>query len=153
MDNQRGFTLIELICCIALLGILSFIAVPGIMESIDKWILDSTAKEIVEDIRWAQHLAITGHMDYYFDVNISNSYYRIKSRFRNEPTIKRVNFNPNIIDIVCNFESHGVYKRLSFSPTGIPSRTGTIDLKSKRGREATITVAVGTGRVMIKHDK
>lgn len=150
MDDHRGFTLIELMCFIAVLAILSLIAVPEVMGSIDKWILDSTARQIAEDIRWTQHLAITGCISHNFDLNISNRSYRIRSAILSDPTIKTVEFNPNIASISSTFKSQGNYKRLSFSSTGIPAQTGSIVLTSKKDKEVTITVAVGTGRVAIK---
>jgi len=148
--NGKGVTLIELLCIIAILGVLSAIAIPEIVSTIDKWVLDSTAKEIVEDIRWTQHLATTKGIYHHFEVNLKENLYRIRSIALRDPTIKRVEFNPNISEITCTFKSEGDFKRLTFSPTGIPSQTGSITLTSKKGNELTITVAVGTGRVEIK---
>ncbi|NLI60867.1 MAG: prepilin-type N-terminal cleavage/methylation domain-containing protein [Clostridiales bacterium] len=150
MYNGKGVTLIELLCIIAILGVLSAIAIPEIVSTIDKWVLDSTAKEIVEDIRWTQHLATTKGIYHHFEVNLKENLYRIRSIALRDPTIKRVEFNPNISEITCTFKSEGDFKRLTFSPTGIPSQTGSITLTSKKGNELTITVAVGTGRVEIK---
>lgn len=150
MYNGKGVTLIELLCIIAILGVLSAIAIPEIVSTIDKWVLDSTAKEIVEDIRWTQHLATTKGIYHHFEVNLKENLYRIRSTALRDPTIKRVEFNPNISEITCTFKSEGDFKRLTFSPTGIPSQTGSITLTSKKGNELTITVAVGTGRVEIK---
>lgn len=151
MIEEKGLTLIELICAIAILGILLVVAVPSITDSIDKWILESTARQIVEDIRWTQHLAITKGVTHNFDLNITNRSYRIRSAVIQEPTIKSVKFNSTIANISSSFRNHGSYKRLSFATTGNPSQTGSIVLTSKKGRELTITVAVGTGRVTIKH--
>lgn len=150
MANQKGFTLIELMCLIAVLAILTFIAIPDIIGTIDKWILDSTARQIVEDIRWTQNLAITECSSYNFDINTSNRTYRIRSAIIGNPTIKTVEFNPCIISISSNFKNQDNYRRLSFSSTGIPSQTGSIVLTSRKGNQVTITVAVGTGRVAIK---
>ncbi len=130
--------------------ILSFIAIPKVLKTIDKWILDSTAREMVEDLRWAQHLALTESVSHNFDIFIKDRYYRIKSILSREPTIKTVTINPCISSINTSLESYGSYYRLTFSATGIPSRTGTITLTSKKGNEKTITIAVGTGRVEIK---
>ena len=85
-----------------------------------------------------------------FDLNISDRTYRIRSAAVFEPTIKTVKFNAAISNISSTFKNHGSYKRLSFATTGNPSQTGSIILKTKKDRELTITVAVGTGRVTIK---
>jgi prepilin-type N-terminal cleavage/methylation domain-containing protein len=150
LGHLKGFTLIELICVIAILGILAFIAIPTITTSLDKWVLESTAKQIMEDIRWTQHLAITNAISHYFELDIDNRFYRIKSIALREPTKKTIEFSPNIASISSTLKTEGKYKRLTYSATGIPTQTGSIVLKSKKGKEKTITIAVGTGRVTIK---
>jgi len=151
MKEEQGLTLIELICTITVLGMLLVVAVPSITDLIDKWVLESTAREIVEDIRWTQYLAITKGVTHNFDLNVANRSYRVRSALLQEPTIKSVKFKSTITNITSTFRNHGSYKRLSFATTGNPSQTGSIILTSKKGREITITVAVGTGRVIIKY--
>lgn len=113
MIKEKGLTLIELICAISILGILLVIAVPITTDLIDKWILESTAREIVEDIRWTQHLAITKEISHNFDLNISNRSYRIRSANIQESIIKSVKFSSAISNISSTFKNHGTYKRLS----------------------------------------
>lgn len=148
MLNKKGFTLIELICAIALLGVLLFIAVPEIKSTRNKWVVDSIAKQIVQDIRWTQHLARTEGAHYDFDVNTGEGTYRIRS-LGDQENIKNVELSSAITSITTSFQNKGIYDRLSFTPTGIPSQTGTIYLITADERELKITVAVGTGRVVI----
>ncbi|HZJ57328.1 MAG TPA: type II secretion system protein [Clostridia bacterium] len=149
MKSSRGFTLIELICVIAILGILAFIAIPAITDTLDKWTLDSTAQQIMEDIRLAQHLTITNAISHYFELDTKNRFYRIKSIAMRDPTIKTIEFSPSIASISSTLKNEGNLKRLTFAATGIPGQTGSIVLRTKKGKEKTITIAVGTGRVAI----
>lgn len=150
MDNQKGFTLIELLSILIVMGILLAIVVPEIKTTREKWILDSTAREIAEDIRWAQHLAITECMNHNFDLDTANRSYRIRSILSNKPTVKSVNINSSITNISSTFKKEGNYHRLSFAPNGNPAQVGSIYLTSKSGKSLTITVVVSTGRVVIK---
>ena len=57
--DPSGMTLVELAITIVILGILSAIAVPGILGSIHRRGLDGASRQLTEDIRLAQSNAIT----------------------------------------------------------------------------------------------
>ena len=71
MAGSKGFTLVELMATIFLLSILLLIAAPNIIMISQKWILETTAREMVEDIRWTQHLAIVEGQSYNFEIHLS----------------------------------------------------------------------------------
>ncbi|HAS18325.1 MAG TPA: type II secretion system protein GspH, partial [Nitrospiraceae bacterium] len=56
--KDNGFTLIELILVILILGIIAGVAVPSIRGIMDETLLDEAAQEVVNALRYARNLAI-----------------------------------------------------------------------------------------------
>jgi prepilin-type N-terminal cleavage/methylation domain-containing protein len=153
--NRKGFTVIELVLVISMVSILLLIARPSIQKPLERSILESEAQKIAGDIRLTQQLAYTQGRDYHFEIDIMEKYYKIRSSNPFEPSVKRETIDGRIKTIECNFArvhsgSYTYYKRLTYTPTGIPSQTGTIELKMNSGIKKTIRVAVATGRVVIR---
>lgn len=153
MKNSKGFSLIELLCTISILGILTLITVPLISGIIDKWVLNSSVNEIAGDIRWVQNLAITEATPYIFELDIKNALYKVRGTDARKAPLKTVKFDDKIDKITSTLKTEGNFKRLTYTPTGIPSQTGSIILTSKKGEKLKITIAVGTGRVAIVNEK
>lgn len=152
MAGSKGFTLVELMATIFLLSILLLIAAPNIIMISQKWILETTAREMVEDIRWTQHLAIVEGQSYNFEIHLSEKYYLIRPARSKEVHRKKVKLNPNIVRVTSTLANNGQffdYKVLTYSETGNPSQTGRIVLESRDGNSVTITIAVGSGRAKI----
>jgi len=76
MQSKRGFTLLELIILIVILGFAVLIAVPNIDSYLDARIY-SCAQKISSDIRYTQYLSIAEHKSYGVVFNASNNYYQV----------------------------------------------------------------------------
>ena len=72
MNDQRGTTLIETAIMIAVLGILSMMAMPTIATSIQTLRLNNAAQKLAMDIRYVRSLALSHHGTYGVDFDLNN---------------------------------------------------------------------------------
>ena len=153
--SSKGFTLIELICVLAILGIILAIALPRTSFVLDNIILDMTAREIVSQIKHTQQRAIDYKLVHYFDLDAKNKNYTVRDWYNKPLFSQKGELNSGIKSITANLPSLGssgdksrIY-RLQYGIDGIPTQTGTITITNKAGKQKKITIAVGTGRVKI----
>ncbi|MCX5851806.1 MAG: GspH/FimT family pseudopilin [Deltaproteobacteria bacterium] len=59
MQNKRGFTLIELIVVVMLVGIIMMIALPGLQTWMAKSRLNGAARQIMADLTYARMTAVS----------------------------------------------------------------------------------------------
>lgn len=147
-----GFTLLELITVLFILGILSILVLPGMGQFTDGIIVRSAAYALANDIRRAQNLALQEGRGYRIDLYTRDFYYLLRADSATSTPVKRVEFSPRILEIRANFQTgspaHGIHA-VRYRSTGTPSQAGTITLKTRTGRAISLTVEVATGRVRV----
>jgi len=150
IKKDKGYTLIELLATIALLGILLSIAVPVARRSYENWTFQAMAEMMVQDIREAQNLSITTGDDHQFQLNVQSKYYLIKHYDNRIPTLKRVELDSYLASITSNlYKPSSYYYVLSYNCMGVPNQPGSIYLTSKSGKKVRITIEFVTGRVRL----
>ena len=79
LNKLKGFTLIELLTVIAVMGILTAVAVPSYAVIKQHSVLDSAAQEVVSALKTAQNMAMTaqGGEDYFNVTFITKNQYKI----------------------------------------------------------------------------
>lgn len=75
--SSSGYSLIELIVVLVLIGLLTAIITPFIVSTLDKTRLKTSAKEISTSFRYARSNAITHKKPYYFYIDLDHSAYWI----------------------------------------------------------------------------
>ena len=153
--KSSGFTLIEVLLVILMLGILASLAIPDLLQFSDRWVLRSTARQIANDIRRVQRISVQECDPCHFELHTGEFYYLIRRGNLLLDPIKKVSLDPRISEISSTLYSPNYggewkdYRILKFSPLGSPNQAGSILLKTKHGNPIRITVQVATGRVRI----
>lgn len=155
MKQNRGFTAIELILVIVILGILAAVAYPR-FQAAPGFRVSAAAQAIAADIRYAQSQAVSTQYNYkvYFYAG-SNSYsvYQV-NRSSGAETIKNHPFKAGNYTVALATEYSGAAigsdYTVEFNYLGAPITGGGSSVTVSGGGESkTITVQANIGRVTI----
>jgi prepilin-type N-terminal cleavage/methylation domain-containing protein len=75
----KGFTAIEVVVAITIVGLLAVMARPQVMSKLQNFKLNAAAVKMLSDIRYARELALSRHSTYGIEVNAASNYYQIFS--------------------------------------------------------------------------
>jgi len=151
MRCKRGFTLVELIVSVAVLSFLAFVIAPGFQAPLGEAMLNATARQIAQDLRRTQQLAVTNGESYRFEIHVANKVYNVRPKNPLKSALFTVRINRPITSVTSNFmDIGGGWRGITYTPTGIPGQTGEIVITDSRGRGRAIVVAVATGRAEVR---
>jgi MSHA pilin protein MshC len=131
LDNCRGFTLVELIMVVVLIGILAVSVVPRFMDT-SAISLQGGAALVAADIRYSQELAMSTHSPKTITFTTNDTFYTVNSQTMNLPS--RVSISSGAT--------------FTFNSLGEPTAGGGSSVQIIAGGSTkTITVESYTGRV------
>ena len=147
--NKRGYTLIELIVVIALIGIVLSVAIPSFT------IMSRTAekKELMEfkrDLIFTRNSAVMDNQVYYFKINDVENQYTI---FKNTKEGKSIIIKKKKLVNGIILKTNNLSNEVAFYPTGSPNKAGTIELSNKKGEKIYITITPATGKISLKFNE
>ena len=131
-----GFTLIEMVMVLAIIGLIALVSLPVYQRIKPGLTLNSQARDIVSDLRYAQQLSVTEQINYsvIFDQAL-NKYMIVNSA--SGATLKSQNINPMIsINSITGLTADTV----TFNVTGAALESGDIILTSSNGNTKTIAI-------------
>lgn len=150
--NESGFTLMELILVVAVMGIIAAIAIPVFMGFLPGMRLNGAARQVMGDLMDARMEAVKQNHEYkvFF---LNNHEYKILDDNDSDgiddggaETSRTVDIQDNYSDVTFSSTGNPI-----FTPKGIiqsPSDTATITIQNSAGGCKKVKVAI-TGRVKI----
>ncbi len=140
--NDKGFTLIEVLITLSMLGIISLISISVPNEIHDKFLLKSTAAEIKSALELSQQLSLDESREY--AVELLNDEYRVRE-FRVGGKIvlfKKLDINISVYK--------GSQNRIYYTRDGT-TNYGKFILINDKDQKITIDTLIGTGKVRISN--
>jgi len=155
--NGKGFTLVELLVIIAILGVITMIALPDVVGTIlPAYRLKGATSDIMTDMRYARMRAASLNKEYRITFTVGSEEYQIEqgnlssgsTSWTQEGIVRSFADTDNSyyhtgIDIV-SVTSNPVY----FKPTGTMTAT-TITLQNEKGKTVEITSSIA-GRIKVE---
>ncbi|OGW72673.1 MAG: hypothetical protein A2Y02_03005 [Omnitrophica bacterium GWA2_52_12] len=77
--SARGFTLMEMVAVLFVLGLIAGLSLPNIYSAIQNFRLNSAARKMTADIRYAREMALSRHGTYGITVSADTNTYSIFS--------------------------------------------------------------------------
>lgn len=142
--GQRGVTLLEVIICIGIVGIIAGGGMLTLGSSLANQELVSSSLQLTADIRWLQQISMNGGSEVSYLLLFQHAapygYYVTA----NSQTVKRVSFPASV-------RLSGSYSPIGFSPSGAPViGAQSIGLQSSKLKTwKYVILAPVTGRVRI----
>lgn len=148
--QERGFTLVEVLVVVALVGLLLGVAVVSFNRAAAHWEIEAAARLLASDIRAAQQKALAegAAVTVYFYRDAG--YYERRSGGAVRETVYlpvRVRFAKLTFNEVSGV-APAVYE-VHFTASGSPAQAGSAFLENVRGEHRAVRVLVGTGRVRV----
>lgn len=147
MKTSKGFSLVELIIVIAIIGILASISSYAWQRHVDNGNLRTAARDVVSDFQNCKVKATSENRNYQISfVTGTNSSYTISAPATDTHTAASTTKLPTV---------HGAGIQINSAPTGImtfwargTSSNGTVTMINSRGSTATITTNI-TGKAYV----
>ena len=142
----NGFTLVETLVVIAVIVMLSAIAYPLYTSLGQQLALNSQSRQLLEDLRLAQQLAVSEQITFKVVLNPANNSYLLQAASATSPYKSQALTAPARFGTISGLASNTV----SFNLIGAPSGYGTINLLNANGQQKTIEIKP-SGYVDIKN--
>ncbi|HET58672.1 MAG TPA: type II secretion system protein GspH [Deltaproteobacteria bacterium] len=134
-----GFTLVELMIVVALMGIMAAIAAPGFRDYMAQNRLNGAARLVMTDLMYARSQAATENAN--FTVDFSGNSYSVM-RTDDSDVRRSRNIQDEYFDVTMTSNQDFVYR-----PNGTVTAAGTVTLTNSKGTKQVIVSMAGRVRI------
>jgi len=135
--NQSGHLLMSLVVTCGIIALLATISIPYLKKYQPNLKLNTTARTLTSDLRYAQQLTITEQVVHLVDLDLENDSYQILKIDTATTTIKTVDFDPEVsYQQITGLTNNQVV----FNYYGGVSEAGQIVLTNTNNTTATINI-------------
>lgn len=150
-----GFSLVEVIMAIAIIGIICAIAIPFFGGFIDNRDLRNAARDLAGDVFEYKERAMAENRPYQIVYNAATSSYRINQCNGVNDSLCAAGYSTIATKVPAQFRkgismTQATIGTLQFQPRGTATPNGAITLSNDRGSTATITIS-STGRTYVQY--
>jgi type II secretion system protein H len=148
--EKNGFSLLELMIVIAIMGIVSAIAAPNFLNYMAERRLSGAARMVMSDLMSARQKAVSQNHEFKIFFNGDHVTYTVLDDANNNGTAdtgeatEARNIHNDYYDVTFSASANPI-----FSPRGTASQGATVTLTSARTGASKCVMAAFTGRVKI----
>ncbi|OGC91110.1 MAG: hypothetical protein A2142_01075 [candidate division Zixibacteria bacterium RBG_16_48_11] len=155
LRNRAGFTLIEMVITVVVLGLIAAMAVPDFMSAMQKLKLNAATRDIISDLRWARSGAIATRQQIGLNFDFDNKSYAVFFDTDNPGNFEFVADEDSVVK-TGDLSSLGIGSStfadstVIFKPDGTCHSSGQIICNSSdNAHSRTVDVLASTGRIKI----
>ena len=150
-NQSRGFTLLEIVLVVLILGILALAVAPVIGRTVGGVGIKTEALRLAEDIRYTQHAAFSEGQNFRLALDTSTGSYRVYPVGHTGDVRKEAEMGDSVAGISSSdLPTDEDMTYITYLPTGAPSQAGSITLSNDSGGSISVIIALGTGRVRVQ---
>lgn len=154
--NNKGFSLVELMVVVGILGISAAIAFPGLIRTLPKWRANSVTRDISGKLMLARLRAVKNNKKYGVEFTSSadrDSFHVVKYNGATWDNEGFLSLGTSDIDVTpaLNCDISGI-DRAQFNENGTAGPCNSIEIKTKDNSWVRkVTINVNTGKVTVKY--
>jgi len=154
-NKSRGFTLVEMIVVVAIIGIIAVVAIPQFSDTLQSKRLYDAVEKLNDDLNYVRDYAISQHTNTWISFIPADERYRLfygDTWATRIPLIDHARSSSDWFYIYNMFQDVGIASttftnnRIAFNWWGTPSEGGTVVLTNGT-RNHTLTIEAETGYV------
>ncbi len=152
--NNKGFTILEVVTVIAIVGILSAVAIPGMSAFANRMRIETATRTLSTDLREVKMKSVLDRTDYTVVFDPGSNIYELPERHSSLPPGIRFGFGPGVLGPPANPASTPDSDGISFSSNKAAfyssgtNSMGTIYLTNNNNINMAISITI-TGRTRI----